>query len=256
MTYSLLARLHPGSLVSSPALWGKLPSRGDFIRFNLKHREEDALQTWVSARRDALSNCQPDFSGDGNATTGIGHHGVPWCFVLSPGRLAFNPQHFVLGVWMESADKIGRDYPLLMFQKASAQWVEHYFALHTQTPCDWLFYAARTIANAVYAKTIEQAPTQLTSALSTLWRFYAPDWRILWTREMVFPDKSLLQAKGLLGASVLDDRLETVEGVRYLPWSDWPARLAHPYFGKRAELFWQQNTHGRFIGAMSTDANR
>lgn len=44
-----------GSKVSSLTLWGKVPSRGDFIRYNVKHAQSEALQAWIGEHLHAAS---------------------------------------------------------------------------------------------------------------------------------------------------------------------------------------------------------
>lgn len=44
-----------GSKVSSLTLWGKVPSRGDFIRYNVKHAQSEALQAWIDAHLHVVS---------------------------------------------------------------------------------------------------------------------------------------------------------------------------------------------------------
>ncbi|WP_211443031.1 TagF domain-containing protein [Collimonas humicola] len=41
------------STVSNPTLWGKMPSRGDFIRHNVKHAQSEALQAWIDRHLQA-----------------------------------------------------------------------------------------------------------------------------------------------------------------------------------------------------------
>lgn len=43
------------SAVSGPTLWGKVPSRGDFIRHNVKHAQGEALQAWIGAQLHAAN---------------------------------------------------------------------------------------------------------------------------------------------------------------------------------------------------------
>lgn len=183
------------SKVSHPTLWGKMPSRSDFVRHNVKHDQSEALQAWISAhlqtarpvievvapqlqtvaakrQRAAVAKWSlltpPDMvdprevmpkASLPKAKTVVrptaGHAGLPWCFVLPPGSFSFAAKEHVIGVWMASSDKIGRIYPLVMMQTASPRWVEQYFKDHASQPCDWLFAVARAMAHAVYVEETE-----------------------------------------------------------------------------------------------------
>lgn len=186
--------------------------------------------------------------------SGAGHTGLPWCFVLPPGTLPFAKKKYVIGVWMTSSDKIGRIYPLVMAQTASSRWITQYFAGHAAQPCDWLFAAARAMAHAVYAEETEKdrPGTQpadyfaaLVAQLEQLWIGYQPLCRGLAGSFKRVPDRHSHQQ--CIPAPHQEDPIGRLHGVRYLPWADWPQRLTDGAAGHAA--FWQQDVHGRFVGA-------
>ncbi|WP_211460490.1 TagF domain-containing protein [Collimonas silvisoli] len=276
------------SLISPPALWGKLPSRGDFIRHNIKHNQGEALQAWiaeqllpstvpaassepsklpkaaVSRRLKADASLwhdlnQPASFSEEIVQPTVGHAGLPWCFVLPPGSLLFAAKEHVIGVWMASSDKVGRQYPLLMIQTAAPRWIRQHFASHTQQPCDWLFAVARAMARTVYADETQvdkptggaQAPdhlTALTTQLDALWQTMRPGWRQMLGGSAAAFD--LAGAQALIGAPHPEDPVRHLDGVRYLPWANWPQQLTSS--GAAPSLrpaFWQQDMKGRFVAA-------
>jgi type VI secretion system protein ImpM len=275
----MIGRLFPRSrwrLVSPVALWGKMPCRGDFIRRNLPFEQEEALEKWVGQKRAIL--LPQDAPPERQVTNGIPWHSLeprarrsssvdplafgypaqPWCFALPPRSLPFSADRYLIGVWMNSCDKVGREYPLVMFQTAARRWAGQYFALHADWPCEWLFNAARLIAHSIHAQEDEadhpgsrkealDPIAMLMARLNALWSLYAPGWRNFLGERISMPKKEAHWIRELIDPPLPDDPVWHLEGVRFLPWADWPrCLLDSPDKG----YFWQQNPHGRFIGAI------
>jgi type VI secretion system protein ImpM len=181
--------------------------------------------------------------------------------VLPPGSLPFASKEYVIGVWIASSDKVGRSYPLVMMQVASLKWVEQHFSYHPIKPCDWLFSAARAMAKAVYADAEQAmqpnhpaAPVDhlmlLTAQLDDLWATVKPDWRELFGRSSASFD--FFNAQKIIGSPHPEDPAHYLDGVRYLPWSDWPKKLTIPRTNKVLEsAFWQSLKAWRFLVAES-----
>jgi type VI secretion system protein ImpM len=263
-------------LASPVALWGKMPCRGDFIRRKLPFEQEEALEKWVGQKRALLSPQAPQ--RESKVTNGLPWHsleprtsrspavdplvfgfpGQPWCFALPPRSLAFSADRYLIGVWMNSCDKVGREYPLVMIQTAAPRWVRQYFALHAERPCEWLFNAARLIAHSIHVQEDEadhpdergeqeDPVARLMARLNALWSLYAPDWRHSLGGRVSLPEKEARWIRELIDPPPPDDPVWHLEGVRFLPWADWPrCLLDSPDKG----YFWQQNPQGRFIGAL------
>ena len=278
MIKKLLSRFWPNPLVSSPALWGKVPCRGDFIRYNLAYEQSEALQTWISQARKILSPAHG--VSQRKVTQGIpwqslaiekqtsdplaaGQPAQPWCFILPPEGLPFSTDRYLIGVWMDSSDKVGREYPLVLFQTASPRWIRQYFAYHPEHPCEWLFGAARIIANSIYAQESElDRPGSfsdngidpviiLQARLSALWSLYAPDWKTFLGKRVSLPGEDRSQdIQDLVGTPHSEDPIRHIEGVRFLPWAEWPDCLTFPNTYSEHGYFWQQNLKGRFVGAV------
>ena len=295
-------------LVSAPLVWGKLPSRGDYIRHNLKHDQTECLQDWIRAqlrvakmmdiketqqdllqsvmtvpdkrksrKRDAQSGFWHSLTPSSlisaqttsespqvlpvSATvitmTTTGQSALPWCFVLPPNTLQFAQSQYVIGVWMDSSDKVGRRYPLVMIQTASARWIKQYFSNHIAQPREWLHFAARCMAQAVYAEeSAQDRPQQstsdhaatLVSQLTRLWNLYQPGWRETLGRGSPSVDSQLAQS--IVCTAQPEDVVRTLDGVRYLPWADWPQRLTGNMSTTSPQpAFWQQDLQGRFVAA-------
>lgn len=306
------------SLISPPTLWGKLPSRADFIRHNLKHTQGEALQAWIRTqlhspvvpgsstdtapaallpqvittkvakkrRADASlwhalspsvhasDDCffEPENSSTSAAKNRpvyvtpayvtpavMGHAGLPWCFVLPPGTLPFATKEHVIGVWMMSSDKVARQYPLVMIQTASPRWIKQYFSQHTQQPCEWLYAAARAMAKAVYAdETQVDRPTgdgqlqdnlqTLVTQLNAMWHTMRPGWGDVFggvARKSATSFDSM-QAQEIIGAPHPADPVRHLDGVRFLPWNNWPQKLTA---SQPQPAYWQQDLQGRFVAA-------
>jgi type VI secretion system protein ImpM len=257
-------------LVSPVALWGKMPGRGDFLCRNLPFEHEEALEEWVGRKRGVLSppeeiqrkamkNGIPWNSLEPRAGHPVsGHAGQPWCFVLPPRSLPFAGDRHLIGVWMDSSDKVGRKYPVIMIQTAARRWIQSYFACHAERPCEWLFHAARLIAHSIRTQRDEAGRlpgagaetdriTVFQARLSALWSLYAPDWRNFLGKRISFPGQDARQIRALVEPPPPDDPVRHLDGVRFLPWADWPDCLLNT---TTQEFFWQQNLHGRFIGAI------
>lgn len=293
-------------LVSTPLIWGKLPTRSDYIRHNVKHDQAARIQDWIriQLRVAKAMDLASVLQGEVVLTTGsasalkmksrkreeqpgfwhtlssepatpsrvtpvssstqvstsnavIGQPALPWCFVLPPGTLSLARKQHVIGVWMDSSDKIGRSYPLVMMQTASPRWIKQYFSNHAVQPRDWLYFAARCMAQAVYAEetaldrpqpdTPDRVAT-LIRQLGQLWPLYQPSWREALGRGTPMIDAQVAQA--IVGAPHPEDVVRTFDGVRYLPWADWPQRLTGDATGAAAQpAFWQQDFRGRFVWA-------
>lgn len=226
--------------ITPPAIWGKLPNHADFVRSGMRHGELEAWASWLDGQA-------PNAGADASAKAVA----LPAAFVLPPGTLAFARRRFVLGVIAPSIDRVGRHHPLLVYQQAHPRWVLKHFEVQLRQPCDWQFWLARAVARHTRA----EGPADLAAIESTV--------KALWRDQRHAPAAARTPAcgefeavvrvrrtQGLLdqwaGAAPQDELGGQLHGVRYLPWADWPQRLS----GACVEsAFWQQDAHGRFVGA-------
>lgn len=237
----------PRITATAPAIWGKLPSHGDFVRYNVRFHCDAELKRWIQQEFIPLDNKHRP-----SQPSSMAHAGLPWCFILPPGYLSFAPHDYVIGVWIASSDKLGRQYPLVMMQTASRQWVKQQFAAYMTEPRSWLFIAARIMANAVYVdKNAPAIPAQdhlveLTHKIDYVWNMLKPSWKSIGKRH--HQRMSYAEFHDMIGAPHPDDFVHQLKGVRHLPWSDWPERLLGDI---PQPVFWQQDLEGRFVAASS-----
>lgn len=97
------------SFVPAAGFFGKVPSRGDFVRGGLP---ADFVAPW-----DAW--CQRMMSDSRNALGEVWEaawlEAPVWCFALSPGACG---EGAALGVWLPSVDRVGRYFPLTIAMAA------------------------------------------------------------------------------------------------------------------------------------------
>jgi len=222
--------------VTPPAIWGKIPGHADFVRSGVRHGEPDAWMPWLAQQ---CRHAGADASARAVA--------IPVAFLLPPGTLAFARRRFVLGVITPSLDKVGRHHPLLVYQLAHPRWTQAHFTAQLQEPLDWQFWLARAVARHTHAQGLADLRA-LERTVRALWR--AQQSQVGGAEPEGRREHRGKQAQALLerwaGPSLPNDPVAALQGVRFLPWTDWPTRLQGP----RAEMaFWQQDAQGRFVGA-------
>lgn len=224
--------------VTPPAIWGKLPGHADFVRSGVRHGEPDAWMPWLAQQ---CRHAGADATARAMA--------IPVAFVLPPGTLAFARRRFVLGVIVPSVDKVGRHHPLLVYQLAHPRWTQAHFGAQVQEPLDWLFWLARAVARHACAQGAADLRV-LERTVRALWRAQQSQDGRAGLKDESNRAHRRRQMQALLergaGPALPDDPAAALQGVRFLPWADWPNRLQ----GARAEMaFWQQDAQGRFVGA-------
>lgn len=145
-----------------------------------------------------------------------------------------------------SEDRIGRPYPLVIWQKASVGTLRHDTLFGpAASPRNWLFWLARLVAAHIVALPDRPAVSGAQTFerhLAELWELYRPDWRALFGLTTPPPKEERFQA--LVNAPLRTD----LQGVRFLPWADWPQRLWAP---RPLCYFWQQDLTGRYLQAIT-----
>jgi type VI secretion system protein ImpM len=91
--------------------FGKLPSRGDFVRFGLSQSVTVAWDEWLQA---VLPKAEVQF---GDRWDKIWHSVRPWRFAFGPGVCG---PISLSGLWLPSIDKVGRTFPLLIAAEMAA----------------------------------------------------------------------------------------------------------------------------------------
>lgn len=223
--------------LSPPAIWGKLPGHGDFVRHGVRHAEDEAWEAWLE--REGMLNLP---AGKEPAR-------IPIAFVLPPAALPFAPRRFVFGVILPSHDRVGRPFPLLVYQKAHARWAHAYLLAQgcdDRLQQDWLFLLACHATDAASARL-----EGLVAAIGAQWRRHEPGHLAAWLPQRLRAHATQMSTPQLIPTHPLHPTSNAapaaaLHGVRHFPWSDWPRRAMHP---KPRQTFWQQDTKGGFIGA-------
>lgn len=218
-------------MISAPACYGKLPCLGDYLHYAAPREE---VATWWN-RFAALQD-----------KSRIRPSGLPWCFALAPGTFFWSGKRHIIGVLAMSEDRIGRPYPLVIWQKASVGTLRHDTLFGpAASPRNWLFWLARLVAAHIVALPDRPAVSGAQTFerhLAELWELYRPNWRALFGLTTPPPKEERFQA--LVNAPLRSD----LEGVRFLPWADWPQRLWAP---RPLCYFWQQDLTGRYLQAIT-----
>ena len=234
----MLQQLIALRLITPPAVWGKLAGHADFVRSGMRHGESDGWRPWL-------------IKNGGVPATGSAEI-LPTAFVLSPGSLDFAARRFVVGVVAPSVDKVGRRHALLVYQVAHLRWAARHFEAQASQPQDWLFWLARAVARHVGPQGVAEVQA-LGRTVDALWRLHAPGVRDLFTdrrQSADAADRCRVASRAVLdrfaGPSVPDDVAGRLQGVRHLPWADWP----HSLLSSRGDsAFWQQDATGGFVDA-------
>lgn len=96
-----------------PGFYGKLPSRGDFLREGLPRDFADSWDAWWQRGLAETQRRPQDEWRDAWLEAPV------WRFVLPPGLCGAGG---ILGLWMPSVDKAGRYFPLTIAAAASSDW--------------------------------------------------------------------------------------------------------------------------------------
>lgn len=245
------------AIVSSPAMFGRLPDQRDYVRWRVSADEGQVWQAWLNRqtwvgsgkhivlpeRKTELNNEERDgwLRLSPRETVVPDHHPLPWSFVLSPGFLPVGGANdWLTGVLIASRDSVGRPWPLVIYQRAGREWLEASL-LETQ---GWQYWLARLAAQHILPQTARRG--RLTEQTDWLWAMWQPaPWWGQWLRGL---RRAPQRSRILTG---LSDDIPVVElpGVRHLPWPGWPGKvLAHAQPGQG--WFWQQNSEGRYVDAL------
>jgi type VI secretion system protein ImpM len=99
------AALRPRLRDGAVGFFGKIPSRGDFVRNGLPHGFIDPWDRWLQAGIAASQEVL------GDAWVAAWLEAAIWSYCLAPGVCGPDA---VLGLWMPSVDRVGRHFPLTL----------------------------------------------------------------------------------------------------------------------------------------------
>lgn len=114
-------------------LFGKLPSQGDFISRRLPWECTTAWDDWLQAGLSAAKGVIGAGWNDTYLTTPL------WRFQIQPGILGAGGW---IGLWFASVDRVGRQFPLALFEPLPASWAGRYAVIEQ----DEAFFAVEDVA--------------------------------------------------------------------------------------------------------------
>lgn len=248
------------------ALWGKLPSHGDYVRHRVNAAQANDWQRWVAetwtpptnsgraaSKRSFHNTWSPWLDLEPGDEPRFNLSVVPVAFVLPPGTLGFAPNRYVQGVIMLSQDEVGRTYPLIIYQQIAKHWLRRSLTppLKSKDTANHnlLYWWARLAARSQGADLDWPEFCRCAQALAT--QFQPGWWQMLSGRWRATHDPAP-NCQALLDRFCNNVGLDSASGllgVRHLPWTTWPEPVL-PH-GKRVaqNAFWQQDLKGGYINA-------
>lgn len=260
-------------IISSPALWGKLPSHADYIGNRVRAGEAQQWQAWymrqmAQAAGSTGRSGQGDVEGRGDLQDDNQAHllnllrSVPISFILPPGTLDLKNRYYLAGIITWSVDRLGREHPLIVYQRVLRIWLEQSLVAESQyapVKFDWLYWLRCLIGKYMGSEVIkreawdhENLLTRLLQCIDEMWQLFTPDWRQMLRGELPCPATSECQkivekANGRQRKEFAGELRLLLQGSNALPWSDWPTRILRRE--QPLAVFWQQDESGRFISA-------
>ena len=256
-------------LASAPALWGKLPSHGDYVRYRATAAQAHAWGEWVEqhwahtavrsredvsaptpSRRQRREGPSPWISTQAKPVQPR-LQDLPVAFVMPPGAMPFAKRQYVQGVWVPSMDRSGRACPLVIYQTVSKPWLTRTTLADTEQgrhagrPQHWLYWLARL---GVQVQGGAHDFNRICQSLDALWALQRPGWRALGGEGPV-EASSQEHLACLLELSRLaeHDATQGWRGVAQLPWPHWPQSLLQSEHPQAA--YWQQDARGAYVNA-------
>lgn len=208
-------------MISAPSIFGKLPGYGDFIRHNASLAQVDVWRSWFE---HAAAQCSANGGSDLWVLVGGAYRSVsqvefegqleirraqPCYFVLKGSCLDFPANGgYVIGVMTASHDRVGRRYPLVIWQSASAHWVEQLLAV----PAQWLTELAQLLHDHVR----QAGQHNLAARVDALGYDHRPRWRDRISTSFRRLADAHMNIGELAGPAIRDGN-----GMR----ADWPKHL-------------------------------
>ncbi|QDL54681.1 TagF domain-containing protein [Rhodoferax aquaticus] len=246
-------------LVTPLAIWGKLPSHGDFLRHIASPREaadwqEWALHVWNRHHQTSVRPRSPETGRSAQqgwmhlepVASPVSMRAMPVSFVMQPGTLPFAPQRFVVGAILDSEDSVGRACPLVIYQQVSRHWMAQLLNSNTLGQGqDLMFWLCRLLAR-TYATHADWQ--KLVRAVDALWTLYTPGVSNLLSSPPHLVEAAL--ARGVVKRYCANEELDmanTLRGMRSLPWRSLPERTLR--LEAPVSAYWQQDMEGGYVNA-------
>ena len=252
MASLFLEHISPRWLAAPLAIWGKLPSHGDFLRHRTSSAQAQDWQDWVSRvwsqrahapqRTHANRRGEPGWVSLEPRQSLTPLTEVPVAFVMPAGSMPGTPRHCVQGVLLASQDQIGRPCPLIIYQQVAPGWLRRSWA---DSQGDMLYWLARIAARAHGA---DRSWEDLTRAVDCLWQLHQPGWKQWLGAPLAAPTSE--QLGSVLRQYCEDEGADVARGLRgvqHMPWANWPAQILRT--DQPAPAFWQQDLRGGYVNA-------
>lgn len=221
-------------MIPAPSCLGKLPLHGDFLRIRVQQAQKLKLDQWFATRTKSVE------SADAHVPSNVPN--LPWCFVVQ-GALFGSSRHLMaIGVLFDSADKIGRVYPFMMYQLVPKRWLIN----QLKDSNNWL-----KILRDVALQTLTKDSKQLDDMLNKLWAAYKPEWLDFIRAQ----PKSIVMNKNQKAQQLMSSWLTQInplphselEGVVNPPWLDWPQAVVSENVGS---FWWKLDDNGRYLNCI------
>ena len=256
MDLSISEHLSRQWLASPLAVWGKLPSHGDFLKHRTSAAQAQDWQDWVArvwSQREAprpatlphgLVRGEPGWVALEPRKREADLTEVPVAFVMQPGAMPFAPRHCVQGVMVASTDQVGRPCPLIIFQQIAPGWLRRTWVRKpANSHHDMLYWLARIAARAHAA---DRDWHDLAHAVDAVWLAHAPNWRHLLGAPA--PAPSGMELDALVRQYCEHETSDTargLHGVHRMPWVNWPTQIVRA--DNPVHAFWQQDLRGGYV---------
>lgn len=168
-------------MISAPSVFGKVPAKGDFVRHNAPLVQVDVWRRWFDAAADAAAPRPPTLlpAEKGRHWFHLEPPGIdsvcrlreaePCHFILRPQAVGIPGDGYLIGVIAGSWDRVGRRYPLVVWQMADDRWAGRMLAAPASWPTD--------LARLVHDHIRLPGRTDLVAGIQALWDGHRPDWR-------------------------------------------------------------------------------
>ncbi|TDR32129.1 type VI secretion system-associated protein TagF [Hydromonas duriensis] len=226
-------------MIPAPSCFGKLPSHGDFLRIRVPQTQKYKLDQWFSTRtknNDAASAQKSPLSHQAHSIS-------PWCFAIQ-GQLLNSSRHLMaVGVIFDSKDKIGRNYPFIIYQLVPKRWLLN----QLKEPNHWL-----KVLRDFSLLCVQKDSRQLDEMLKKLWAEYKPEWRDFFRvqthRRIASKQRQVQQLLSVWQPPKADDLdISNLQGVSNAPWLDWPQTVVSEKLGS---FWWKLDNEGRYLNCI------
>jgi type VI secretion system protein ImpM len=215
-------------MIREPSCIGKLPSHGDFVRIRVNQTQKTRLDAWFAQ----VGSKNVFHSGQVEPNTAKGC-ATPWCFAIRADFIGASKHMIAIGVLVQSYDKIGRSYPLMVYQIVPKRWLY----VQMQASQNWLYSLSLCLKSCFY-----HDKTMLDQELKRIWSIYMPHWySIVSVPKAIDRERQTRKVRNTLN---LSPPTTEVQGVIHPPFANWAQQLS---YHNNAMVWWKLDEHGRYL---------